>query len=48
MGLGSVLGPWLGGHLFDISGSYKYAFAFCMVSLAFSTFFLWVAAPRKI
>jgi MFS family permease len=47
MGLGSVLGPWLGGHLFDISGSYKYAFAFCMVSLVFSTFFLWVAAPRK-
>jgi sugar phosphate permease len=47
MGVGSVLGPWLGGYLFDISGSYKYAFAFCIVSLAFSTLFIWMAAPRK-
>jgi len=47
MGVGSVLGPWLGGHLFDISGTYKYAFAFCIVSLVFSTLCLWAAAPRK-
>jgi len=47
MGLGGVLGPWLGGYLFDLSGSYKYAFAFCIISLALSTLFLWVAAPRK-
>lgn len=47
MGVGGVLGPWLGGYLFDISGSYKFAFAFCIVSLVFSTLFLWVAAPRK-
>jgi hypothetical protein len=33
--------------LFDISGSYKYAFSLCIVSLAFSTFFIWIAAPRK-
>ncbi len=46
-GIGGVLGPWLGGYLFDISGSYKIAFALCMVSFVFSTLFLWIAAPRK-
>jgi predicted MFS family arabinose efflux permease len=47
MGLGSVLGPWLGGHLFDISGSYTIAFIFCMISLVFSCLFIWIAAPRN-
>jgi MFS family permease len=47
MGVGGVLGPWLGGYLFDISGTYKFAFALCMVSFAFSSLFLWIAAPRK-
>jgi MFS family permease len=47
MGVGSVLGPWLGGYLYDIFGSYKFTFVFCMISLVFSTLFLRVAAPRK-
>ncbi len=47
MGVGGVLGPWLGGYLFDISGTYKFAFALCMVSFAFSSLFLWIAAPRN-
>jgi MFS family permease len=47
MGVGGVLGPWLGGYLFDISGSYKFAFALCMVSFVFSSLFFWIAAPRK-
>jgi len=47
MGVGSILGPWLGGYLFDIFGSYKFAFAGCMISLVFSSLFLWMAAPRK-
>ena len=47
MGVGSILGPWLGGHLFDISGSYTIAFIFCIISLIFSCFFLWIAAPRN-
>jgi MFS family permease len=47
MGVGSVLGPWLGGYLFDIFGSYKFAFIFCMISLVFSNLFLWASAPRK-
>jgi MFS family permease len=47
MGIGSILGPWLGGHLFDISGSYTFAFLFAIISLFFSSFFLWIAAPRN-
>ena len=47
MGVGSVLGPWLGGYLFDISGSYKFSFVFSMISLVFSSLFLWFSAPRK-
>jgi len=47
MGVGGVLGPWLGGYLFDISGSYNSAFALCIVSFVVSSLFLWIAAPRK-
>ena len=47
MGVGSVLGPWLGGYLFDISGSYTIAFILCIISLVFSCLFLWISAPRK-
>jgi len=46
MGVGSVLGPWLGGYLFDIFGNYKFSFIFCMISLVFSSLLLWLAAPR--
>jgi sugar phosphate permease len=47
MGVGSLLGPWLGGYFYDIFGSYKFTFVFCMISLVFSNLFLWFAAPRK-
>jgi MFS family permease len=47
MGVGSVLGPWLGGYLYDIFGTYKPTFVLCMISLVLSTLFLWFAAPRK-
>ena len=47
MGLGGAFGPWLGGVLFDVSGSYDYSFAFAGVSfiVAFLCFFF--AAPRR-
>jgi sugar phosphate permease len=47
MGIGGAIGPWLGGFIYDISGSYFGAFIFCMVcfGLAFLAFFF--AAPRK-
>ena len=47
MGMGGAIGPWLGGFIYDISGSYTGAFIFSMVcfGLAFLAFFF--AAPRK-
>jgi sugar phosphate permease len=47
MGVGGILGPWLGGYLFDIMGSYKVAFMICMGSIFSSCIFVWLAAPRK-
>jgi len=47
MGMGGVLGPWLGGYLFDVTGSYNFAFSLCMAGFVFSSLFLWIAAPRK-
>jgi MFS family permease len=46
-GIGGIVGPWLGGHLFDISGSYTSAFVLCMISFALACILLWIAAPRK-
>lgn len=48
MGVGSIMGPWLGGFLHDLSGSYTSAFVLCIISLVLSCFFLWIAAPRKV
>lgn len=47
MGVGGILGPWLGGYLFDTMGSYKVAFMICMGSILLSCIFIWLAAPRK-
>jgi len=47
MGLGSVLGPWLGGYFYDVFGSYRFTFLFCIISLVFSALFFWLAAPRR-
>ena len=43
MGLGGAFGPWLGGVLFDVSGSYLFAALSFLIS--FVCFFL--AAPRR-
>jgi MFS family permease len=47
MGFGGVIGPWLGGYLFDISGSYTVPFVICLVAYAFAIVSIWTAAPRK-
>jgi sugar phosphate permease len=47
MGAGGAIGPWLGGYLFDISGSYVSAFILCILCIAAGCLFLWIAAPRK-
>ncbi len=46
-GLGGALGPWLGGYIYDVMGSYRIAFIFMMASMAAATFLYWIAAPRK-
>lgn len=47
MGFGGVLGPWLGGYLFDITGSYKIAFLICMGCIFLACLFVWLAGPRR-
>lgn len=42
-----VLGPWLGGYIYDISGSYTSPFLFCIACFGLSSVLFWVAAPRK-
>ncbi len=46
MGMGGIIGPWLGGYLFDIYGHYFISFILCMICLAVAAICLWLAAPR--
>jgi nitrate/nitrite transporter NarK len=46
-GVGGAIGPWLGGHIYDISGSYTSAFLLCIGCVALSCITFWLAAPRK-
>ena len=48
IGLGSALGPWLGGFVFDATGSYGTAFLIAIAACLMSCPFLWIAAPRKV
>lgn len=43
-GLGGAVGPFLGGWLFDVTGSYRLAFAAAAVAVAGSAVAAWVAA----
>jgi len=47
MGVGGALGPWLGGFLHDLLGSYRYAFGLAMVSFILSAIAFYLAAPRR-
>ena len=47
MGVGGAIGPWLGGYIYDVSGSYVTAFALCMVCYGISCSAVWLAAPRN-
>jgi nitrate/nitrite transporter NarK len=46
-GLGGFIGPFLGGWLFDVTGSYRTAFAAAALAIALSAVSTWIAAPRR-
>jgi MFS family permease len=46
VGFGGAIGPWLGGYIYDISGSYNIAFIISAVAIALAGISFWVAAPR--
>jgi MFS family permease len=46
-GLGGLIGPFLGGWLFDVTGSYQIAFAAAALAIAGSAVAAWIAAPRR-
>jgi MFS family permease len=47
VGFGGAIGPWLGGYIYDISGSYKVAFIISIAAVALAGISLWFAAPRN-
>jgi MFS family permease len=47
VGVGSAVGPWLGGYIYDIYGSYLAAFILCIVCIVIACIMLWIAAPRN-
>ena len=47
-GWGSALGVWLGGYVFDVTGSYAVAFEVAVAGSVVSAVLLWVVAPRKV
>jgi cyanate permease len=46
--MGLSIGPWLAGYIYDITGTYRFAFFIAMISLFISGIWIWIAAPRKI
>jgi MFS family permease len=46
-GLGGFIGPFLGGWLYDVTGSYRIAFAVAALAIAASALAAWIAAPRR-
>ena len=47
MGVGGIFGPWLGGYIFDLTGSYTIAFVIAMSAYVLACVSLWIAAPRN-
>jgi MFS family permease len=46
-GIGGIIGPWLGGYIYDVTGSYFSAFVFAIVCFGLSAIAYWIAAPRN-
>ncbi len=48
VGIGCAVGPWLGGSVFDATGSYRVALLIAIAATLGSCPFAWAAAPRKV
>ena len=46
-GLGGLIGPFVGGYLFDVTGDYRASFALSAFAIAGATAAAWIAAPRN-
>ena len=47
MGVGGAAGPWVGGYIHDLFGSYRYAFGLSMLCFGISAIAFVIAAPRR-
>ena len=47
MGVGGAFGPWIGGYLYDTTGTYVYAFAMCLVCFLLAGVAFILSAPRN-
>lgn len=46
-GAGGIIGPWLGGYIFDKTHSYSYAFLVTILALIVASSLIWVVSPGK-
>jgi MFS family permease len=46
-GIGGAFGAWIGGYLFDKTGSYMWAFGVAVIACVLSGVLMWTAAPRN-
>ncbi len=44
---GGALGPWLAGHLHDVTGSYTLPFMMVIGAVSLACILVWIVAPRK-
>jgi len=47
-GVGTAVGPWIGGLFFDLLGNYRLVFLISILNLSVGSITFWLAAPRKI
>jgi len=47
VGIGGAFGSWIGGYVFDQTGSYQWAFGVAVLTAALAGAMVWVAAPGK-
>ncbi len=46
--IGGAIGPWLGGYIYDVTGTYIPAFVIAIIAIFAALVCIWVAAPRKV